>query len=190
MNRLPCRPPSGTLGCKSAVAFEDCGMAVEILGRMAAIGAGGGGRRGNSSVRKFAKKAAAAGVGPLPLTSFSALTSIRVRDNSSLLRLVFPKSAAVVPTAAIRSKRARLDQKARTFCRSGFRMGLRVRTQDVRTSSSTRSLVKQVKSSQVKSRQHFRWIARVSISNNVNALQSPMAVRTVSRSEHVRVGVL
>jgi hypothetical protein len=187
MNRFPCRPPSGTLGCKSAVAFEDCGMAVEILGRMAAIGAGGGGRRGNSSVRKFAKKAAAAGVGPLPLTSFSALTSIRVRDNSSLLRLVFPKSAAVVPTAAIRSKRARLDQKARTFCRSGFRMGLLVRTQcsrqELRTSSST-------KSSQVKSRQNFRWIARVSISNNVNALQSPMAVRTVSRPLHVRVGVL
>jgi len=182
MNRLPCRPPSGTLGCKSAVAFEDCGMAVEILGRMAAIGAGGGGRRGNSSVRKFAKKAAAAGVGPLPLTSFSALTSIRVRDNSSLLRLVFPKSAAVVPTAAIRSKRARLDQKARTF----WRLQNGIARQDV----STRSLVKQVKSSQDKSRQHFRRIARVSISKYVNALQSPMAVRTVSRSEHVRVGVL
>jgi hypothetical protein len=161
MNRLPCRPPSGTLGCKSAVAFEDCGMAVEILGRMAAIGAGGGGRRGNSSVRKFAKKAAAAGVGPLPLTSFSALTSIRVRDNSSLLRLVFPKSAAVVPTAAIRSKRARLDQKARTFWR--LQNGIARQDAVVRTSSSTRSL----QSSQDKSRQHFRRIARVSISKYV-----------------------
>jgi len=186
MNRLPCRPPSGTLGCKSAVAFEDCGMAVEILGRMAAIGAGGGGRRGNSSVRKFAKKAAAAGVGPLPLTSFSALTSIRVRDNSSLLRLVFPKSAAVVPTAAIRSKRARLDQKARTF----WRLQNGIARQDAGRLNAEPRETSQVKSSQDKSRQHFRRIARVSISKYVNALQSPMAVRTVSRSEHLRVGVL
>ena len=186
MNRLPCRPPSGTLGCKSAVAFEDCGMAVEILGRMAAIGAGGGGRRGNSSVRKFAKKAAAAGVGPLPLTSFSALTSIRVRDNSSLLRLVFPKSAAVVPTAAIRSKRARLDQKARTF----WRLQNGIARQDAGRLNAEPRETSQVKASQDKSRQHFRRIARVSISKYVNALQSPMAERTVSRSEHVRVGVL
>jgi hypothetical protein len=177
MNRLPCRPPSGTLGCKSAVAFEDCGMAVEILGRMAAIGAGGGGRRGNSSVRKFAKKAAAAGVGPLPLTSFSALTSIRVRDNSSLLRLVFPKSAAVVPTAAIRSKRARLDQKARTFCRSGFRMGC--------SSGHSRQdvFVKKGVSSQVKSSQDNTFDGSGVNIEICDALQSPMAVRTVSRSE-------
>jgi hypothetical protein len=161
-------------------------MAVEILGRMAAIGAGGGGRRGNSSVRKFAKKAAAAGVGPLPLTSFSALTSIRVRDNSSLLRLVFPKSAAVVPTAAIRSKRARLDQKARTF----WRLQNGIARQDAGRLNAEPRETSQVKASQDKSRQHFRRIARVSISKYVNALQSPMAERTVSRSEHVRVGVL